>query len=282
MEEVRHRRKRSKSRRGLIFGIILLFVVITAGFIYYQYNLEAMLESDFSKAEQLQEQGNFEEADRIFEKLYKKHPKFYLAEKALFQSGEIRNLYLKKYQEALLSYLLVEKDYPESQLAEKALQQVAEIYKNRLRDYPRAIVAYQKLLDNGVTDGDQMQYEVADSYFRLNNFEQARIEFESLLKNYPDSQLTAEVQYRVAVATSLEGDLKKAAEAFKIVSEKWPDSAYAVEARFGLAGVLEEREELKAALEVLQSLRGIYPSAELLEKRITRVEERISKKKKAI
>jgi len=266
----------------LLFGIVLLLGAVGAGGGYYLYNFETILEGDFARAEQLQEQGNYQEAARMFEKLYQRHPDFYLAERALFQAGEIRNLYLKTYHEALMAYLLVEKDYPDSPLAKKALQQVAEIYKNQLRDYSRAIVAYQKLLDNGVEDGDQVQYEVADNYFRLNNFEQARIEFDSLLKNYPDSSLAAEAQYRVAVATSLEGDLKKAAEAFRLVSEKWPDSPYAVEARFGLAGVLEEREELKAALEVLQGLRGVYPSSEVLEKRITQVEERIKKKQKAI
>ncbi|OHB27776.1 MAG: hypothetical protein A2X84_10425 [Desulfuromonadaceae bacterium GWC2_58_13] len=249
---------------------------------YYLYNIEAILEGDFSKAEQFQEQGDYEKAAKIFEKLYLYHPDFYLADRALFQAGEILNLYLKKYHEALLAYSLVEKDYSESPLAKKALQQVAEIYKNQLRDYPRAIVAYQKLLDNGVGNGDRVQYEVADSYFRLNNFEQARIEFESLLKNYPDSSLTAEVQYRVAVATSLEGDLKKASESFRLVSEKWPESSYAIEARFGLAGVLEEREELTSALEVLEKLRGVYPNPEVLEKRIIQVKDRIKKKQKAI
>ncbi len=279
---MKHRRKRSKARRWLQFGIVLLLGLCIAGGGYYLYNLESILEGDFSKAEQFQEQGNYEEAARIFEKIYRHHSEFYLAERALFQVGEIRNLYLKKYHEALLAYLLVEKDYPDSPLAKKALQQVANIYKNQLRDYPRAIVTYQKLLDNGVDIADQVQYEVADSYFRLNNFEQARIEFESLLKNYPESSLTAEVQYRVAVATSLEGDLKKAADIFKLVAEKWPDSTYAIEARLGLAGVLEEREELKVALEVLEGLRGIYPSPEVLEKRINQVKERIKKKQKAI
>jgi hypothetical protein len=67
-----------------------------------------------------------------------------------------------------------------------------------------------------------------------------------------------------------------------LVSEKWPESPYSIEARFGLAGVLEEREELKAALVVLRQLRGVYPSPELLEKRITQVEDRIKKKQKAI
>ena len=39
---------------------------------------------------------------------------------ALFQQRRVSNLYLKKYQEALLAYLLVEKDYPGQELACKA------------------------------------------------------------------------------------------------------------------------------------------------------------------
>jgi TolA-binding protein len=277
-----YRRKRSKSRTFLFSWIVLLFVAVVSGGGYYICNLESILEADFAQAERLQEEGKYENAARVFETLYKRHPDFYLAEHALFQTAEILNLYLKNHHKALLAYLLVEKDYPDSPHAVKALLQVADIYKNKLRDYPRAIVSYQKILDSGVLDGDRVQYEVADSYFRLNNFEQARIEFESLLKNYPDSRLIAEVQYRVAVSTSLEGDLKKATEVFRLVRSQWPDSAYAVEACFGLAGVLEEREKLTEALKELQGLKGNYPSPEVLEKRINQVKERIKKKKKAI
>jgi len=176
----------------------------------------------------------------------------------------------------------VEKDYPGTELARRAQRQVAEIYKNRLRDFPRAIVAYQKLLDSGAVGGDRIQYEIADTYFRLENFEQARIEFESLLKNYPESPLLPEVQYRIAVTWSLEGRLKEAAKAFRLVPERWPSSAYAIEARFGLATTLEEGEELREALKELVALRGNYPNAEALEKKIAQVEERIRKKKKAI
>ena len=88
---------------------------------------------------------------------------------------------------------------------------------------------------------------MADCYFRLNNFEQARIEFESLLKNYPDSALIAEVQYRIAMTYALEGKLPEAAAAYRLVMERWPDSPYALEASFGLATVLEEQEKLLEA-----------------------------------
>lgn len=281
-EELKHRRKNSRSRKLYLAGLALALVAVLAGGAWYRYNLDALLEADFARAEQLQEAGAYAEAARVFEKIHRRHPHFRRAAEALYQVGEIRQLNLQEYPEALLAYLLVEKDFPTSPLAKLALRQVAELYKNQLRDYSRAILVYQKLLDQKNEQGDAIQYQVADCYFQLNNFEQARIEFESLLKNYPTSALAAETQYRVAVSTALEGKKKSALAAFERVEKDWPDSPYAIEARFGRAGVLEDRDDLAAALRVLEKLRGVYPNAEVLKKRIAQVKDRIRKKQQGL
>ena len=163
-----------------------------------------------------------------------------------------------------------------------ARRQIAVLYKYRLNDCGQAIAVYQKILDQPGQENDQLQYEVADCYFRLNNFEQARIEFDSLLKNYPDSLLIAEVQYRIAMTYALEGKLPEAAGAYRLVIEKWVGSPHALEASFGLATVLEEQEELLEALKILEELAGIYPKQDILERKTAQVRERIEKKKKAI
>jgi TolA-binding protein len=281
-EEVRRRRKASKSYRWMVRGSLAALVLVIVGLAYYIARLDKMLEEQFVRAEMMLERGEYQGAVETFAHLHQRHPSFHLAPQALFQSGEILNLYLGRYQEALLAYLLVEKDFPQSELARKAQLQVADIYKNRLRDYARAIVAYQKLLDQGASEGDRLQYEVADAYFRLSNFEQARIEFETLVKNYQDSQLLPEAAYRLAVSASLEGSLAEAERAFRVVASQWPDSPFALEARFGLAAVLEEREELLAALEILEALEGHYPNSDILVRKTAQVQERIQKKKKAI
>ena len=64
--------------------------------------------------------------------------------------------------------------------------------------------------------------------------------------------------------------------------ERWSESPYALEASFGLATVLEEQEELLEALKILESLAGIYPKQDILERKTAQVRERIEKKKKAI
>lgn len=281
-EEIRRRRRNSKKFKLLIFGSLLALILLFAGLIFYVSNLDQILEEDYAKAEVLVEQGDYEAAEKIFRTIYERHPNFHLSPQALYQAGEVLNLYMKSYHEALLAYLLVEKDFPNSELARKAQMQVAEIYKYRLRDFSRAIVAYQKLVDAGIPNGDRLLYEIADAYFRLENFEQARIEFETLGKTYTTSELLPEVGYRIAVSWSLEGNLQEAEKAFRRVSQQWPDTPYALEARFGLAGVLEEEEQLREALQVLQELAGHYPNAEALAKKTEQVEERIRKKKKAI
>jgi TolA-binding protein len=281
-EEVKRRRKASKSYRWMVRGALLALALVIAGLIYYVVRLDKILEEQYVRAEVLLEKGEYQGAADTFANLHQRHPNFHLAPQGLYQSGEIFNLYLGKYQEALLAYLLVEKNYPQNELAAKAQLKIAEIYKHRLRDYTRAIVAYQKILDQGAAEGDRLQYEIADAYFRLGNFEQARIEFETLGKQHPDSVLQAEAAYRLAVSASLEGSLMEAERAFRLVASQWPDSPFALEARFGLATVLEEREELLAALQILQELVGLYPNSEVLAKKTAQVQDRIQKKKKAI
>jgi len=261
---------------------LLLLFTLFGGMIFYVANLDKIPEQEYARAEELVEEGRYEEAADLYRTIFERHPNFHLAGQSIFQAGEVLNLHLKRYQEALLAYLLVEKNYPKTVLAGKAQMQVAEIYKYRVRDYGRAIIAYQKILDAGAVNGDRLQYEIADAYFRLENFEQARIEFESLRKNYPDSPLLAEVHYRIAVALSLDGELLEAENTFRLVREKFADSPYALEAAFGLASVLEEREELREALKVLEELVGSYPNTEALAKKTEQVGERIRKKKKAI
>lgn len=280
-EEIRRQRKKSRYWRFLVPGILLGLVLLFGGLAFYLSHFDRMLEDDFAEAERLLAQGSFERAYDGFASIYQRHPTFHLAPQALFQSGEILNVYQRDYDEALLAYLLLEKDFPDNPLARRAQERVAEIYKNRLRDYRKAIVAYQKLLDGGEGQ-DQIQYQIADCYFRLEDYVQARGAFERLAESYPATPLLPEVRYRVGVALSLEGNQAGALRAFREVAERWPHSNYALEARFSQASVLEERDELLAAQQILEELRGRYPQTEALEKKLAQLRQRIALKKRAI
>jgi tetratricopeptide (TPR) repeat protein len=278
-EELRIRRRRSKKFRLQVGASLLLLILLLVGGIRYTPDQDKILEGDFARAEALVEKEEYEEAVALFQSIYERRPGFHRSPQALFLSGEVLNLFLKRYHEALIAYLRVIKDYPGSDIARRARFQEADIYKNRLRDFDRAVIAYQTLLDQEEEESDRLHYELADSYFRLENFEQARIEFEVMMRDHPESPLLPEVKYRIGAVWSLEGDLLKAEEVFRRTMERWPDDSYGIEAAFSLAAVLEERGELHASLEILENLTPIYPNSEILEKKTDQVRERIRKKK---
>ena len=276
------RRQRNSSRLFLLRGLLLLLLALAGASLCFIFVQHRQLAATYKRGEKLAESGSYAQSARVLFTLYREHPHAAIAPRALFESAQILNLYLGRYPVALLNYLRVERDYPDTSWALRARRREADIYKNSLRDYPRAIVVYQGLVEQGVPGADRLQYQVADCYFRLNNFEQARIEFDTLLKNYPHSPLTPEAAYRLAAAYALEGEASKSAAAYGRVSRDWPQSPYALEARFGLASLLDSQGELRKALGILERLKGSYPQQHALRTKIEQIRARIRKKKKAI
>jgi len=260
-----------------LVGAVCL-TALAIGLLWYRASLDGILEQRYQKGLALRAAGDFAGAAEVLRDLHQEHPHSSRAPEALLQTAELQHLALGRYQEALQDYLNLERVYGQSPQATAARRQVAELYKYRLGDQARAIVAYQRLLEDSEEQADRLQYEVADSYFRLNNFEQARIEFDNLLRSYPASLLAAEVQFRIAVIFALEGAAEQAMAAYREVPARWPRSPYAAEARFGLATVLEERERMSDAMVILEELQGAYPNQEALEQRIAHLRSRIDKK----
>ena len=277
------KRSRQKSffwRRGLP-GILLVVTLFFGGLLYTTNRLDSSLEADFSKAGMAVGARDYQQALDYYEGIYRRNPTFHLAGAALYQSAEIKNLYQKRYPEALLDYLSLQQKYPEEYaLVRNAQLRIAEIYKNRQRDYLRAAGEYRKALDLGVENPDRIQYEIADSYFRQEAYNQAVDAFAELRRNYPQSALLAEAGYRVATVYSLLGESDAAIESFREVMARWPASPYALEARFGLASVLEERDNFIEALSLLHSLQGQYNNADALAKKIEMLELRMKKKQR--
>jgi tetratricopeptide (TPR) repeat protein len=277
------KRSRQKSffwRRGLP-GILMVLTLFFGGLLYTTNRLESTLEADFSKAARAVSERDYQQALDYYEGIYRRNPTFHLAGQALYQSAEIKNLYLKLYPEALLDYLSLQQKYPEEYgLVRNAQLRIADIYKNQQRDYPRAAIEFRKALDLGAENPDRIQYEIADSYFRQEAYKQAVDAFAELRRIYPQSPLLAEAGYRVATVYSLLGESEAAIESFREVMGRWPTSPDAVEARFGLAVVLEERDNFAEALSLLHSLQGEYSNADVLAKKIEMLELHMKKKQR--
>jgi TolA-binding protein len=278
-EELRRRRKNSRFYRLLVPATLLLLILLFGGLIWYVSGFDQRLEQNLHRAEELVAAKSYDQAVTVLTELHQDYSSHALGREALFKAAEVRSLYQQQYAEAILAFLAVEERYPNSDLGLQAQRQVADIYKTKLRDYPRAVETFQRLLERKVADSDRIQHEIADAYFRMNDFKQALLEYETLRNSYPDSPLQAEVRYRMGITLSLEGKGKEAEVMFREVIGLWPQSPFALESKFSLATVLEERDELAAAMKELQELKGSYPNTDLLERRLSQLRERLADKK---
>ena len=257
--------------------MVVLAAVIFLFPVYRQQQLPPSQQL-FARGVELESLGEISAAEKSYREIYQQYPQAQEAAEALLRVGKLWQYDHQDEQMALLSYLQLEHDYPESPLVLPAREEAAQIVKYTLRDYSRAIEFYQRLLDLNTGTPDQYYYEIADCYFRLENYPQARIELETLLENYPHSALTADALYRKGAILLLEGRVDAARQNWLHLIEQYPDNKYRIQAEFDLAKLLEEEELLQEALQRYQQLEGGAQSL-LLQEKIEHLQQRIAEKR---
>ncbi|SHJ50074.1 Tetratricopeptide repeat-containing protein [Malonomonas rubra DSM 5091] len=272
--------RKNKASRWILPVLLLLLIAAAAVPVYQQLQKTAP-ERLFDKALELESRGKIDAAQEKFRSIFTSYPQSDLAPVALLRSGKIWHYDKRQEQRALLEYLQLEHDYSGHSEVREAQLSAAKIIKHSLRDYSRAIGFYQRLLDQSTVDRDQLYYEIADCYFRLDNYSQARIELETLLEEYPQTSLLADVLYRKGSLLLLENKLEAARQDWQQLIEQFPENKQSIQARFNLAQLLEEGERLQEALKMYQELQD-FPRPALLQEKIEHLKKRIAAKKKAI
>jgi len=274
----------TKSRNNLLKSVILFLVLLLTGVIGYakwegyRFSEPQRLLTKGIKQESLGRSTDALDTYRQIIALYSQEP---VAPEALYRMARLWHFDLQDPQQALLKYLLLERDHADSSHIQQAREAAARIVKIDLGDNIQAIGYYQRLQESGEGPLDHYLYEIADSYFRLENYYQARIELENLLSTYPDSSLIPEVLHRKATILVLEKRTDEAQQDWQQLVEDFPDSGYAGRARFNIALLLEEKGELELALEEYRSLEN-YPRPLLLEQKIDHLTRRIQNRKEGM
>jgi TolA-binding protein len=273
------RAKKAKRSKAIILSSVLLvgLIAICSYLLWNTYRPAALLQQGI----RLEQQNDLANAIKKYVELVEHHAASKEASDALYRHGRILQHDFGEDQRALLCYLQLEKDYPQSDLVKSAQQEAAELTKYRLESCEQAVPIYQRLVEQSGENGDKYLYEIADCYARLKNWPQAAIEFESLLNNFPRSEMSAITQYRLADSWLLSDQREKARAGFEKIVKGYPEKQIYHEARFRLAEMLEEEERLKEALKAYSSLTG-YPRQHLLKQKITRLKERIARKEKVL
>lgn len=274
---------RTKKSRFKLWLIVVLVLAASTSALFYGYQQQQLTAPQrlFTLGVKQESRGEIDAAEKSYRDIYQHYPQSQVAAEALLRIGKIWQYDRRDGQRALLSYLQLEHDYPDSSLVLSAREEAAQIVKYTQKDYSRAIEFYQRLLDLNTGKPDHYYFEIADCYFRLENYPQARIELEILLENFPDSSLAPDVLYRKGGILLLEGRITAAQQDWQSLIDQYSDSRYRLQARFNLAKLLEEQGDLEEALQSYRQIEG-FAHPELLKKKIDHLEQRIADKVGAI
>lgn len=265
-----------KSYRSLRF--LLLAAVIPLLFVACTERRQMSL---LEKAEGALSESHYLEATELLRRAILIDPDSKPGVKAYYRLGFVQETYLQDFEGALLSYLEFVKYSSDQVSVYEVLKRIANIYFQHVLDLDKAVETYQKLLSLSPDslEADFFLFQSAQAYFRLNKFELARTQYQTLTEKFPKSQYAARARYAVGNSYFMEGRYDVALEALKQVLRQHEDSDYAIEARFLMAQCLEHQQKYQNALEIYRSLQNRYPVPAVLELRMKELAKRVKEKK---
>jgi len=265
-----------KRKIKYLFLINLLFVII-----FTSCHRESV-KKKINEAELNRNKGQYAKAIVIYKNIIDKKTNNPIYIKALFELGRTYYFYLNDYPAALRYFYQLIYNYPNNALAVSSQKNIADIYLFKIKDFEKAIEEYNKLLyikSIDVVNREDIIYNIAQCYFNLGNYEQARLEYRYLLEGFPNTHLTSKVYFRIATALHLQGAFIKAINSYQVVISKFPKDKLSNTARLEIARILEDQDKLKEALEIYHKLFKTYENKDMVRNKINQIKLRQEAKK---
>jgi TolA-binding protein len=132
-----------------------------------------------------------------------------------------------------------------------------------MRQYREALRFYEQAV--GTNPGaDYALYQVANSYYRLEQTFEAVQAFRRLLRQFPESRLREQAMYNVGYIYFLAGNYSQAIEEFDRVIRQYRGSNWAARAQYNIGDAWFNAGEYDKAIEAYQLVLNNYPRSPLI------------------
>lgn len=236
-------------------------------------------QNEFELATKRWNEGDYQNAVRMYFALVKEHPSSTRADDALYWAGVTQFLYLGETEKALQTLRLLLKQYPQRDMAPAAQWYIAQIYELGYSDYDNAAVEYRKAAEYPNSEvREKSLYSLADNLFRLGRRDEAWDSWMLQVTEFPNRPQSRFAYYRLGTAAFAKGDLKNAEVFYRKTLENSTDPGLAVKAKYALAGCFEANDKLAEALKLYQEIQPLYSNPDAIQIKVKALETRIAKK----
>ncbi len=267
--------------KALLWATGVAAALFVTGWVVWS-NAERIPKYYLEAAEQKWRAADYLGAVREYEKIAEDHPRSRLVPEATFWVGVLYYLYLDdlpKSVDAFQKSIRLSASAPGNLHAISSHRYLAEIYEKKYDKAREAISELEKVMELA-SDSDlvlESQYKIGELYVSLGDADQARTEWDLLIKRDPKSKWAPAALYRQGSTYFVQGKCKEAIGYYQKLTTGYPESEMIPFAQFRTANCLEEEGEKKGALDLYRALIGRYPNKELVEAKVAQLEKGMPK-----
>lgn len=198
--------------------------------------------------------------------------------RALRGAGDACYLDLRDYKRAVDFYRQLAEAYPEAPDTFQARVNLFEILRNRFGDRRGALAELASLVQSfPVHDEiDRYQFQAANEYFDLGDFQQARIEVKTLLDRYPKSPYAPDAQLLIGATFVFENRRMDAINAYLMLIARWPDHPLVPRARLEIGKVYADGGDYDRAQEMMLLALRDHPEPQRVQGELLRLRKRLA------
>ncbi len=265
-----NRREMARFTKPIIFlAILFLFAC--------EFESESSLKQ---KAEEQEAKGSYSQAIQSYEKIINIKGKGSGAVGYAKTAAQLALIKTKDYERALklFRHVILNSDSPVERL--DAQKNIADIHFTHLAtpDHAEAIREISKLLSLRLNNDERVEYHthLAKAYYRANNFYQAQVEIDQVLKETKDKEKHYDLKRLKADIFLSSKDQQSAVNIYLDLLKDFPSQAKKDDIGLSLAVSYEDQEKYDKAIEVLTALKKDSEKPEYIDLRIKRLKERLA------
>jgi len=180
--------------------------------------------AQFLKAESLDLMGDTDKARQIYLQLSKDPKTGVYGQKSLYALGYI--YYNQKDYKSALTYFrnfLARPEGMDSQVLEDATTRLGDCYLAE-KNYTEAMRTYERVSASGKVDNDYALFQKARTMVYMNQEEQAKVQFEQLIRQYPKSSYVDDAMFQIADVDFQKANYSPAIKGFTRLINEQPKS----------------------------------------------------------
>ncbi len=243
----------------------------------------------FDSGMQMWKEQKYEDAIQNFIALTKAYPEHHLVDDSLFWIANIYEHFVKNPDQAVRFYRSLNNKFEDSEYAIPSMLGLARMRALQgdegKRRAIRILMKLQKQSSPQLSDEiwEQNQFQLAQLFLDLKNYDQARAELKRLIFEKPDSKNVIKAYFQIGSYFQEEGNLELAKMTFIEVGRRYKNNKEALSSALSLASIYEEAGQLNEAIAIYESILNRLESKEvfyqLANNRIKKLKSRVKKTK---